>query len=563
MHSKKSILISLLLCSLAFCQTRHSQSEQFYVSITDPPFNAIPNDAVDDSTAIQAAIDVNEPFILIPDGIFLCNVSVDGWVNIKGVGPNSILKTNSANPVITVTERLDRPIPSGSSPLGRRFENFTIWGDALTSKGIYYSAATVEEEIVNVYFNGCTRAIDFGTFGAIANNVRYCSFRGCNYDVYAKDSGDGAIALNLNYFTQNISMANKLCCIYLNGSAVGLDGNEFNGNWFEDCDGFGIILKDTDVQGHPNRLSGGWWEGIGDDASTVTLDDEGAGQTVRTIWMDTTKLTASEFPGNALVNDSVLDVGWFRGEGGAGTYNEMTITGVSRVEIETAMFDDTGGADMIADDTSSLVISKPRNYRESSTGRGFIVEGLPMVNNVTDYGNDCTVEQQGIYSGSVITDQPGSLFGSRIRRFELSDDTEWLYSPVVVNDGKVYALTFSIKSSTAAAEEDIAIRIAGTGTLLSQRSLIARGDRWTHYVAILPAGPTAPTGQTLRIFPTTGNAATFDITRLQFVECDTLAEAEAFVHNQHYAGEDSYAIVAEIVSYENEAVFYEGEAVTY
>lgn len=498
------------------------------------PDGFVTDGSVDYSTEIQAAADTDPAVLFIPEGTWKCSITIDGRVNVIGTGPHSVLITAGSDPVITVTQRITRPIDAGTSPLGRRFENLTIYGNSLASKGIYYTVLTVEEEIVNVYFNSCTRAIDFGIFGAIANNVRYCSFRGCDYDIYAKDSG-GAIKLNLNYFRDNVSIANKKSCIYLNGSVNGASGNEFQGNWFEDSEGFGIIIKGTEVKGQPNILASGWWEDIATDGSTVTLDDEGAGQVVRTVWLDTTAMISPEFPGNALVNDSILTIDSFRGDRGAAEYNEMSITGTSRVLINTATFDDLGSNEMIAADTASLIVAHPRASKSATTNRGFIVEGLPMINNVTAYTNQVPISGLATFSGSNLTWQNESFNGSPVRRFVLSDDTEWLSGNVTLTNDKVYVWTFSIKSSTTTAEEDIQVLITGVSTLLNQKDIIARGDRWTHFVAVLTAGPTAPTAQTLRIKPSSGNVAAFDITRMQFVEFDSLMEAEIYIHNQNFA----------------------------
>ncbi len=491
------------------------------------PDGYVTDGSVDYSTQIQEAIDADPAILFIPEGTFACNVEIDGKVNVYGTGPHSELLAYTTDPVITVTGRI-----SGNDG-GRRFQNFTIKGNGDTAKGIYYSVLNVEEEIIAVIFEDCTRGIDFGTAGSIGNTVRYCSFIGCQYGVYANDTV--TIALNLNMFTENRFRAIDLCCIYMDGSDVGCAGNSFINNWFEGCDGFGIILKGKMVRGQPNVLALGWFESIAADGDTVTLDDEGAGQVVRTVWLDTTTMNSQNFPGNALVNDSVLNIDNFRGDRGAAAYNEMTITGTSRVIIDTAMFDDNASNEMIAAPTASFVVEKPRVYREDSTNRGFLVEGLPMVNNVTDYTNATPVALLATYSGSTLTWQDESLYGSPVRRFALSDDTERLRISAPTSDGKVYALTFSIRSSTGTAEEDIRCIVIGGGTALNNKEIIARGDRWTHYVGIVTAGDTAPTDAYLNIYPTSGNAATFDISRLQFVECDTLPEAEAYIHAQNFA----------------------------
>ena len=143
------------------------------------PHGFVTDGSVDYTTELQAWVDENDQDLFIPEGTFSGNISVDGAVNIRGSGPKSILEAFTTSPVITVTERISSAISGQGSAMGRRFENFTISGNGKTAKGISYSAGTVEEEIVAVYFDNCTRGIDFGT-SLIGNTVRYCNFVTCD-----------------------------------------------------------------------------------------------------------------------------------------------------------------------------------------------------------------------------------------------------------------------------------------------------------------------------------------------------------------------------------------------
>ena len=498
-------------------------------------YGAVGNGIADDTASIQAAVDSNAQYIFIPEGTFLCNLSVDGAVNMFGNGPKSILKAFTADPVITVTERITAAFAGQGSALGRRFEDFTISGNGKTAIGILYSAATVEEEIVGVYFDNCTRGIDFGTLGMIGNTVRYCNFVTCDYGIYGKDSGVGAMGLNLNCFTENRFRSIILCGIYLNGSVLTCNGNDFNNNWFEGIDGFGLILKGESTQHSirfANHIRGGWFESVAAAAHTpVTLDDEGA-TTTRTIWMKDCSLIATNgsCPADMLVEGGLLNVDFYKGTGTVATKNQIVSLGDSVITIDDAILDDAGGVVMTGISTSSLVVKRP--HSGAGDNRGFIVEGLPMDKNTGGHTNLTSMQSLTEISGAALTYQNAQYLGSGVRRIALSDNTEKAQSAtLVLADAKYYAFSFSVRSPVY--EDDITFIITGTGTLFGSQTIISRADRWTHYVGAVYGGDTVPTTQSIR-FGTTADS-TFDISRLQLVEFATMNSAEAFLHNQQFA----------------------------
>lgn len=517
--------------------------ETRYVNIMDPPFRARGDGIIDNTDVIQAAIDINPQGIYIPQGVFVCNLTVDGAVNIFGMGPKSVLLAKTSAPVITVTERLTEIFTGQGPAMGRRFDNFTICGNAKIAKGIFYSDLTVEEEIVAVYFDNCTRGIDFGLLGAIGNTVRYCNFVTCDYGVYAKDSGPSAMGLNLNLFTENRFRSIALCGVYLNGSVLSCGGNEFIADWFEGIAGFAIILKGESVQGairYPNSLRGGWFEAVAPAGSSpVTLDDEGATAT-RVIWLKDASLVATggKLPGDVLVEDGKLNVDYYRGCGVHAGKNQIVSLGKSEIIINDAIFDQQSGTILIGVPESSLVVKRPHSF--GGDNRGFLVEGLPMDKNISGHTNLTGIQDLVEFSGSVLTYQNAQYLGSGVLRCQLSDDTERAISGTLsISNDKFYAFSFSIRSSTSSAEEDMSFEISGTGDLFTIKTIMARGDRWTHYAGLVWSGDTAPTNQVLKF--KTSDAATFDISRLQLVEFSTLIAAEAFLHNQQYAITPKYS----------------------
>jgi hypothetical protein len=512
-------------------------------------YGAVADDGLDDTAAIQAALDDNLQDIFIPEGTYLCNVSVDGAVNIRGTGPKSILKAFTTDPVITITASLTGNL------MGRRFFNFRIEGNSKTSKGVFYSgfAPLSEDDFDTVLFTNCSRGLDFGTVGAIGNSVRYCNFTVCDYGIYAKNSGSHGI--NLNSFETNRFTTIALCAIYIDGSSISLSGNEFKSNWFEGIAGFGIILKGKNFLGRPNRLVGGWFENVATSAN-VTLDDEGS-TAAQTIWLDSTNFTSSGalFPGDSLINDSIVRIDYLDGFSTAADRAMLSVTGTSRVIIKEAMFDSLGGSSLTGNSTSEFVIEKPRQFRNTGAGnRGFIVECLPMINNVGGHTNQQPTSTLIPVNGATMTAQDGQLFGSGIQRIAvtLAGDQRVRSAVLTTQDNKSYAFSFSIRSSTTTAEDDVVFNIAGTNELIASSTLLARGDRWTHYVGVVYAGTTAPTTQRMD-FKSSGSS-TFDISRLQFIEFDTLEGAEAFVHNQSFAyaplGTEAITTTVEISSAE-------------
>ena len=494
-----------------------------------------------DTVAMQAAVDDNPQLLYLPEGTFLCNLSVDGAVNIKGEGYKSILKAVTSDPVITVTERLSAVLSGQGSAMGRRFENFTINGNSKTAKGLYYSAATVEEEIVAVYFDNCSRGIDFGTLGAIGNTVRYCNFVTCDYGIYAKDSGSGAISLNLNFISENRFRSIELCGIYLNGSVVAAEGNEFKSNWFEGITGFGVILKGSDIRGHSNRLNGGWFELVAIDSNTTTLDDEGAGQTPYSILLDTVNFISvgGAFPGQSYITDSIVQINRLDGYSVAAAVSQLGMSGSNRIIAKEALFDELGGSVLAGNSTSEFTIEKPR-VAAAGTNRGFLVEGLPMVHSVSGHTNLTSLQDFSADSGATITYSEDRFLNSEVIRVELSDNTERILSGTLsLDNDKVYAFSFGIRSSSSSAEDDITFLITGAGTLFNQKTILARGDRWTHYVGVVGGGASVPTSQIIR-FGTSADA-TFDLSRIQLVEFSSITGAEAYIHNQQYC-ENTYIV---------------------
>lgn len=521
----------------------------------------------DDTTAIQAAVDANAQSVFIPEGQWLCNISVNGAVNIKGSGPKSILKAYTSDPVITVTARITQIFTGQGSAMGRRFENFTIDGNSKTSKGIYYSAATVEEEIVAVYFDNCTRGVDFGTFGAIANTVRYCNFVTCDYGIYAKDSGTSATGLNLNQFTENRFRSIALAAIYLNGSVISAAGNEFKSNWFDGIAGFGIILFGdvSDLRiAHANKLTGGWWELVPTTTGQVTLDDEGASDT-HTIWGDGITLLASgtDLPADCLFDDSNVKADFYRGAGTIAAHSQMVITGASNIDIDEAMFDALGSATITPPATSSLIVRRPRTI--GSQNRTVIIESLPMINNVSGHFNMATTSGLTGLTGGIVKKQNTLFLGSPVYRIILAnaDGNDIVRTPALTfTAGKFYAFSFSIKSSILnTVEDDVQVYVTGTNIYLNPKNIIARGDRWTHYVCPLNAPTNTNTDVRVRFEAVDTDAATYDISRLQVVEFDTQIACEEYLHGQNFAG-DPYLRELGVVCVDNAVVCVNNEIVT-
>lgn len=494
------------------------------------PDGFVSDGSVDYTTEIQAAVDFGPAVLLVPEGTWACNLSVDGKVNIVGLGPESKLKAFTSSPVITVTERIT------GGALGRRFQDLTIDGNGKTSIGILYTALTVEEETIRIAFQNCTRGIDWGVLGAIGNTVRYCNFITCDYGIYAKDSGGSAIALNLNTFTENRFRSITLCGIYLNGTVVGCSGNGFNDNWMEGIDGFAFVLRGKstiDEVTYPNHFSGGWYENVA--ATTpITLDDEGS-VTSYVIWIENTNAVSSNgiFPSDVLIDSGVLSIDYYKGTGPIGSKSQLVSAGTAEVSINDAYLDSVGTAGVVGSPTGSLVIKRP--HSTGGDNRGFLVESLPAINNDTSHENLTSIADLTAISGASLTYQDAQFLGSAVRRIALSDNTERAdSSTLVLTDDKYYAISFSIKGSSST-ETDITLTADGAGTFYSISTIMARGDRWTHYVGAVYGGTGGgfATSQTFRFG--TGTTATFDISRFQLVEFDTIVSAEAFLHSQSYS----------------------------
>ena len=494
------------------------------------PSDFVTDGSVDYTTEIQAAVDADPPVLFIPEGTWACNLSIDGKVNVVGTGPESKLKAETSSPVITVTERIT------GLALGRRFQDFTVDGNSKTSIGILYTALTVEEDTFGVVFQSCTRGIDWGTLGAIGNNVRHCNFINCDYGIYAKDSGVSATALNLNSFTENRFRTIALCGIYLNGSVVGCSGNGFNDNWMEGITGFGVILRGLtviDAVTYPNHFRGGWYEDVA--ATTpIVLDDEGS-QTSYVIWIENCNAVSSNgiFPSDVLIDGGILSIDYYKGTGPIADKGQIVSSGTAEVSIEDAFIDVGGTGGLIGSSTGSLIVKRP--HCKGNDNRGFLVESHPAINNTTSHTNLTSIADLTAVSGASLTYQSSKFLNSTVRRIELSDATETADSAtLVLTDDKHYAISFSVKAATST-EEDITLIGTGTGIFLGSVTFTARADRWTHYIGAVYAGTGGgfPTGQTFRFG--TGTSATFDISKFQLVEFDTIIEAESFVHNQGFA----------------------------
>ena len=487
-------------------------------------YGAIGDGVTDDTAAIQAAIDSDAQDIIIPEGTFLCNVTVDGYVNIRGMGPKSILKAKTADPIIIVSERITGLFP------GRRFFDFKLDGNS-TSKGIFYSAKPVEDDIIGVTFVDCTRGIDYGATGPIGNFVRYCSFKDSDYGIYAK-ADSGVSGINLNLIEKNRFYNIAKAAIYLDGTDQDAQGNEINGNWFETLPGFAIILKGTRLGVHPNRIRGGWFESVAT-STPITLDDEGA-VTSYAVWLlDTTLISeGGTFPPKSLVDGTHLMIDHYRGSASAADNNvQPTLQNNSRMTIEDAIFDSTGGSSIVSPAGGIATVRRPITF--GSTKKGFLVEGPPMAHNVGGYTSTAGIQTLTVNAAATLAYQNTQLFGSGVRRITLPSNADFVTDSVTVNDGKYCAYSFSIKSSTSTDEDDIRFTITGNGILQGNLTLRAKGELWTHYMGVVYAGATAPTVQTLRFY--TLVASTFDISRLQFLEFSTAQEAENYLHNQQFA----------------------------
>ena len=488
----------------------------------------------DDTAAMQAWVDSNVQDGVLVEGTYLANIDVDGRMNIRGSGPRTIIKAVTTDPVITILERRDAGAGTDDLWPGRKLYNFKVDGNGKAGKCISFTLRSVQDHIEHITFKGCTRGLEFAS-SVIGTWITYSTFRDSDYGIYMIEE-TSVSGVNLNLFDSNRFLEVDTAAIYIAATTVGASGNIFRNNWFESLEGFGLIIKSDSINSFPNVLEDNWWEDVAG-TTPITLDDEGS-VTSYVIWLDTVPMTqtAGAFPAKSLINDSQVSIIQYRGSGSLITGSQerqLSLTGASDVEIENATFSESGGSGMVGSATGSLVVNKPRTLTKK---RGFITEGLSMINNVYGYTKIDGIQTLIVNGGSTLTYQNDSLYESGVIRAALTADAHRIFGATqTLVDDKWYVITFALKSSSSSDEPDITFTVTGTGTAFGSQTIRARGDRWTQYVNIFGGDSTAVTGQIMRFGVSTGETATFDIARLQFIQFDTKAAAEAFIHNQYYA----------------------------
>ena len=222
-----------------------------------------------DSVAFQNAVD-NLNKVYIPEGTFLCNVTLSRWFNLRGSGKGTILKPfNTGYPVLTNINRqslgwyndtiFDLDIQSVDAT-GTGFS----YG-VLPASNDYYGVGRVAMHNVRfIALNHGIRKVN----GNIGNKYYNCSFEHCNYGVYATSN---QAAINGSTFIMHSGCDAYYACNFSENIVSGVayyDKTHGTGQWtFDNCvfqynHGFGMFF-DFDIPDNlfaPILILNTWFE---------------------------------------------------------------------------------------------------------------------------------------------------------------------------------------------------------------------------------------------------------------------------------------------------------------
>lgn len=245
--------------------------------------------ASNDSVAFQNAVD-NLNKVYIPEGIFLCNVTLSRWFNLRGSGKGTILKPfNTGYPVLTNINRqslgwyndtiFDLDIQSVDAT-GTGFS----YG-VLPASNDYYGVGRVAMHNVRfIALNHGIRKVN----GNIGNKYYNCSFEYCNYGVYATSN---QAAINGSTFIMHSGCDAYYTCNFSENIVSGVayyDKTHGTGQWvFDNCvfqfnHGFGMFF-DFDIPDNlfaPILILNTWFEENG--GNQVLIDRVGGTAEVMT-----------------------------------------------------------------------------------------------------------------------------------------------------------------------------------------------------------------------------------------------------------------------------------------
>ena len=170
------------------------------VSVKD--FGAVGDDTVDDSVAIQAALNSGATGIYVPNGTYklLSTLNVPEGVSIFGSGANAIFKPRTVNCFLL----------QASSYIGNvQFSNFTVLGDTANQYAFKYESLAAGNRVTGVLFQNLTTGnIKPGYFNGLWHSTfRSCTFYGCY--------------TGIQFVGQNVKCLIDDCRILKGGTGVG------------------------------------------------------------------------------------------------------------------------------------------------------------------------------------------------------------------------------------------------------------------------------------------------------------------------------------------------------
>lgn len=184
-------------------------------------FGADPTGVSDSSAAIQAAINSGTKSIFIPEGVYLCNVTLSDERVIFGEGTTrSILKPfNSSEPVITYRT------PYQDWSYCTELRNLGFVSASKTGIGFCYGPAdpanyTVGDELVlpvtfrNCLFDNFDKGV-LSNYGNIGIDFYSCGFRNNNYGCYFLGDYYASMHAGNKYFYGGEMHGNN-CAVYVN-----------------------------------------------------------------------------------------------------------------------------------------------------------------------------------------------------------------------------------------------------------------------------------------------------------------------------------------------------------
>jgi len=528
-------------------------------------YGATGDGTTDDSAyvdlAIAAAAAAGNGTVYFPDGTYRIEVTdanTDSLVSYKGAGYGTILKANSAgNYALTITgvgnwkKRLISDLKFDGNIAAAREGN-----------GIYLNAGETSCEISHCWFSECDYAIK--AVWGMGNNIHDCKFASNNYGWYATSGGTsghvGDEIFRFNYWT-----GNRYAAVYINGDGgASNDGYEtrFEYDLFE-LNNFAIYVTSY---------------GFTIDNSPLTIDNihlEGNG-------------VASGY-GHTI--DAITPIATY--------FKDVQNLVINNTKLESYTFDtcrvntfncNLNQATWVQTETSSIV-THHSSINSASSGNHFNSYLInPNVFNTSNYGvSYLTTRRTGLTSDHInlvttgaacITTFTPSATPNSVVRYQVHDgqfgrcievdfEASMAYGdslqiwPFVVTSGKWYVWSYNVKG--VGADSSLTVSLTGDDVLHStHNSKIAVKDGVWQTVSGISLSD-ASGNDRFFLYNEIASVAKVRFSAVQVVQFDNKNDALTYLEGDIYAMPTELGvplIIPNIVSYENDIVFYENELVS-